>query len=63
MLRRKDNLTMSIDYVQQKRVLTIRECARAQGFPDHWKFLSDSKRPSTIVRDVRRCIEILAVGR
>ncbi|KAI9459441.1 hypothetical protein BJY52DRAFT_1090290, partial [Lactarius psammicola] len=40
----------------QKRVLTVRECARAQGFPDTWKFLSVSERPSTIVRDQLRQI-------
>jgi site-specific DNA-cytosine methylase len=33
-------------------VLTVRECARAQGFPDSWEFLSGSERPSTIVGDV-----------
>ncbi|KAF8503256.1 S-adenosyl-L-methionine-dependent methyltransferase [Russula emetica] len=40
----------------QKRVLTVRECARAQGFPDSWKFLSVSEKPSTIVRDQLRQI-------
>ena len=41
---------------QQKRVLSVRECARAQGFPDSWKFLSVSERPSTVVRDVRHAV-------
>jgi len=40
----------------QRRVLTVRECARAQGFPDNWEFLSDSERPGTIIRDQLRQI-------
>ena len=31
----------------------MRECARAQGFPDHWRFLSVNDRPNRIVDDVR----------
>ncbi|KAI9446182.1 S-adenosyl-L-methionine-dependent methyltransferase [Lactarius indigo] len=46
----------TVIHPSQKRVLTVRECARAQGFPDTWKFLSVSERPSTIVRDQLRQI-------
>ncbi|KAI0318826.1 S-adenosyl-L-methionine-dependent methyltransferase, partial [Amylostereum chailletii] len=40
----------------QKRILTVRECARAQGFPDHWQFLSSNTKPNTIVQDQLRQI-------
>ena len=33
--------------------MTVRECARAQGFPDHWRFLSVNDKPNRIVDDVR----------
>lgn len=39
-------------------MLSVRECARAQGFPDSWKFLSVSERPSTVVRDVRHAVNL-----
>ncbi|EKM55273.1 uncharacterized protein PHACADRAFT_184086 [Phanerochaete carnosa HHB-10118-sp] len=40
----------------QKRVLTIRECARAQGFPDSHKFLSVHSIPAKVVEDQLRQI-------
>ncbi|KAI0064526.1 S-adenosyl-L-methionine-dependent methyltransferase [Artomyces pyxidatus] len=40
----------------QKRVLTVRECARAQGFPDHWQFLSVNKNPREVLNDQLRQI-------
>ena len=38
---------------QQKRILTLREYARAQGFPDWFTFLSGSSTPSLAVEQVR----------
>ncbi|OBZ65761.1 Acetolactate synthase, mitochondrial [Grifola frondosa] len=38
----------------QKRILTVRECARAQGFPDSYKFLSANTRPAGCVTDQHR---------
>ncbi|ESK94207.1 dna (cytosine-5)-methyltransferase -like, partial [Moniliophthora roreri MCA 2997] len=40
----------------QKRVYTIREAARSQGFPDHYKFLSEKKLPNGIAEDQQRQI-------
>ncbi|KAI0362522.1 S-adenosyl-L-methionine-dependent methyltransferase [Trametes cingulata] len=40
----------------QKRVLSIRECARAQGFPDRYRFLSVNKKSNDIVADQMRQI-------
>lgn len=40
-------------FLQQKRVLSVRECARAQGFPDNYVFESVNKRPAEKVNDVR----------
>jgi len=37
---------------QLNRVLTIRETARVQGFPDHQEFLSMSEKPTNDVRVV-----------
>jgi hypothetical protein len=44
---------------QQKRIVTVRECARAQGFPDHYEFLSANKEPSKVVQDVRATTTLL----
>src|ERR1700734_2272473 len=43
--------------MQQKRIVTIQECARAQGFPDHYQFLSVNKELSKIVQDVCQCLD------
>ncbi|TDL25000.1 S-adenosyl-L-methionine-dependent methyltransferase [Rickenella mellea] len=40
----------------QKRVLTIRECARAQGFPDHYQFHSVNNDYTNIIADQCRQI-------
>ncbi|PCH37901.1 hypothetical protein WOLCODRAFT_148860 [Wolfiporia cocos MD-104 SS10] len=40
----------------QKRILTVREYARAQGFPDKYEFLSASKHPSRQIEDQYRQI-------
>jgi len=40
----------------QKRIVTIQECARAQGFPDHYQFLSVNKELPKIVQDQQRQI-------
>lgn len=37
---------------QQKRILTVRECARAQGFPDKYEFHSVNTKLSDRVADV-----------
>ncbi|EGO21115.1 hypothetical protein SERLADRAFT_417509 [Serpula lacrymans var. lacrymans S7.9] len=43
----------------QKRIVTVRECARAQGFPDSYEFLSVNTGPEKIVADTptnrKRC--------
>lgn len=44
--------TILIAILQQKRILTVRECARAQGFPDSYEFLSPHSVPAKIVDDV-----------
>ncbi|EMD38163.1 hypothetical protein CERSUDRAFT_122915 [Gelatoporia subvermispora B] len=40
----------------QKRIITVRECARAQGFPDHYKFLSNNSRLYDVIADQHRQI-------
>ncbi|RPD66509.1 S-adenosyl-L-methionine-dependent methyltransferase, partial [Lentinus tigrinus ALCF2SS1-7] len=40
----------------QKRVLTLREYARSQGFPDSYQFLSTSTTPSKVLEDQMRQI-------
>jgi len=40
----------------RKRIITVRECARAQGFPDCYVFKSINTDPSKIVQDQNRQI-------
>ncbi|KIJ10522.1 cytosine-5--methyltransferase [Paxillus involutus ATCC 200175] len=40
----------------QKRILSVQECARAQGFPDHYEFLSVNDAPNKVVADQLRQI-------
>ncbi|KAH7923467.1 S-adenosyl-L-methionine-dependent methyltransferase [Leucogyrophana mollusca] len=40
----------------QKRIITVRECARAQGFPDSYEFLSVNDNPRKVVEDQHRQI-------
>ncbi|KAF9227783.1 S-adenosyl-L-methionine-dependent methyltransferase [Gyrodon lividus] len=40
----------------QKRILTVQECARAQGFPDHYEFVSANDAPNKVVADQLRQI-------
>ncbi|KAL6300510.1 S-adenosyl-L-methionine-dependent methyltransferase [Sparassis latifolia] len=40
----------------QKRIITVRECARAQGFPDTYEFLSTNVRPPDRIADQHRQI-------
>ena len=39
---------------KQKRIITVRECARAQGFPDHYVFESADSNPQKMVDNVRQ---------
>ncbi|KAJ3515085.1 hypothetical protein NLJ89_g1982 [Agrocybe chaxingu] len=41
---------------QQKRMITVREAARAQGFPDHYIFESTGTTPSQIILDQYKMI-------
>ncbi|KAJ1952640.1 DNA (cytosine-5)-methyltransferase 1 [Dispira parvispora] len=47
------NKAGTVIHPTQHRVLSVRECARSQGFPDHFVFLSDN--PGTI-KDMHRQI-------
>lgn len=44
------------DHDQQKRIITVREAARSQGFPDSHVFESINTKPSKIIDDVRESI-------
>ena len=39
---------------KQKRIISVRECARAQGFPDHYVFKSADSNPQKMVDNVRQ---------
>ncbi len=41
-----------LNVAQQKRILTVRECARVQGFPDYYQMQSMNNTTSKIVNDV-----------
>ncbi|KAH7889609.1 S-adenosyl-L-methionine-dependent methyltransferase [Phlebopus sp. FC_14] len=41
----------SVLHPTQRRIITVQECARAQGFPDHYEFLSVNKE-NQIIKDV-----------
>ena len=50
---------MSDTYCEQdKRVLTVREQARAQGFPDIYEFCSVQERKNQQIKDVRPLLHI-----
>lgn len=40
--------------------MSVRECARAQGFPDHYVFKSVDTKPQRMVDNVRICVHLLA---
>lgn len=53
-LHSKDKALTQLCLSQQKRILTVRKCARAQGMPDEYGFISLENHPRRIVEDVRQ---------
>lgn len=53
MTRASPNLKNSwLLHPHQKRMISIRECARSQGFPDNFIFESSNEHPQRVVADV-----------
>ncbi|OJA16030.1 hypothetical protein AZE42_04287 [Rhizopogon vesiculosus] len=63
-----NNKTGQVLHPSQKRILTVRECARAQGFPDNYEFVSvnaDRKAINDQFRQIGNAVPIplaLALG-
>jgi len=43
---------------QQKRIVSVRECARAQGFPDYYVFKSVDNKPQRMVDNVSSNLDV-----
>jgi len=43
---------------KQRRVFTVREQARAQGFPDHWSFSSVNNNTSDMIRQIGNAVAV-----
>lgn len=46
----------TVIHPNQKRVVTVRECARAQGFPDHFRFYSTTDDVKDMTRQVGNAV-------
>ncbi|KLO19271.1 S-adenosyl-L-methionine-dependent methyltransferase [Schizopora paradoxa] len=55
-LMKPDTKSSAVIHPTQKRVLTLREAARAQGFPDHYQFFSVNTSKKDILDDIQRQI-------
>ncbi|KAL4067750.1 hypothetical protein V8B97DRAFT_1915370 [Scleroderma yunnanense] len=51
-----NNKSGAVLHPSQKRILTVRECARAQGFPDYYEFVSVNESPRKVLEDQLRQI-------